>query len=54
MCLFIQDGFWLDVAETWAEFNYYTPNAKAKILQQKLWLNSTLRINGDQYVTKKQ
>ena len=46
MCLFIQDGFWLDVAETWAEFNYYTPNTKAKILQQKLWLNSALRING--------
>ena len=35
MKIIVKDSFWQDVVVAWAELSYYTPNNKAKILDQK-------------------
>ena len=39
------NGFWLDVALAWCEYNYITPTSKEQVLNVPIWLNSQIKNN---------
>ena len=44
--LFPKDSFWKDVLKYWAQWHYDQPAGGDEILNQILWFNSNIRING--------
>lgn len=40
------DPFWYQVVLAWSEYNYTCPIEESAILQQPIWLNSNIRIDG--------
>ena len=44
--LYVRPGFWCDVAKAWASINFASPKNKMQIMQQSIWYNSHIRIEG--------
>ena len=44
--LLFGNTFWGRLASMWHKFNFHTPQNQEKVLLQKIWLNSHLRVNG--------
>lgn len=44
----MEDSFWKDVAISWAHINYHTPKTRNQVLKEFIWLNSHIKIKGEQ------
>lgn len=42
----LYNHFWIDVLKSWADYNYHAPNNCTDILNQNIWFNSHIKING--------
>ena len=40
---------WMDIAQTWHEFNYHIPTSKESVLSQSIWQNTHIRILAKNY-----
>ena len=43
--MFLQ-GYWKDVIRAWCRINFYWPQSKSQVMDQVIWLNSGIKING--------
>ena len=42
---YVKKGFWRDVITLWVDFNFNKPDNRSNVLNQKIWLNSNIRVN---------